>query len=119
MDAHAWCFTPSSFHLIILELGVLGLVPFGVRRVLPTLGCEFFVALDRNVQKAIDLDRCRQSLMIAGIRELSEQADYLERKPVRDFLGRLRLVLDRANDLPFWRRTVPKLVRNIRASLPR
>jgi hypothetical protein len=32
---------------------------FGVRGVLPTLGCEFFVAFDRNVPKAIDLDRRR------------------------------------------------------------
>ena len=28
VDCHAWCFTPSSFELLILELGALGLIEF-------------------------------------------------------------------------------------------
>jgi SAM-dependent methyltransferase len=32
VDCHAWCFTPSSFELLILEIGMLGLIGFHIDR---------------------------------------------------------------------------------------
>jgi hypothetical protein len=40
-DAHAWCFTPSSFELLIVELNAMGLIHFTPIKTFPTLGCEF------------------------------------------------------------------------------
>lgn len=120
LDAHAWCFTPASFELLILELGALGLIPFAVRKVFPTLGCEFFVTLDRVAPDLInvDLDRRRQALMIETVRELAAQAEYLDATVVRALLGTLSLVRDRVTDIPFWRRTVRKLLSSARAAKP-
>jgi SAM-dependent methyltransferase len=120
VDAHAWCLTPASFQLLILELGALRKIPFAVRKVFPTLGCEFFVTLDRSVPdlKHADLERQRQVLMIATVRELAAQAKYLDNTAVDDFLGTLRLAMDRATDIPFWRRTVRKVFSSARAMKP-
>jgi hypothetical protein len=105
---------------LILELGALRKVPFAVRKVFPTLGCEFFVTLDRSVPdlKHADLERQRQALMIATVRELAAQAKYLDNTAVGDFLGTLRLAMDRATDIPFWRRTVRKVFSSARAMKP-
>jgi hypothetical protein len=48
MDIHSWCFTPSSFRLIIHDLFNLGLIPFQEVSFVPTIGHEFFVTLGRN-----------------------------------------------------------------------
>lgn len=48
VDVHAWCFTPSSFRLMVQDLYDLGLQPLREVGFVPTQGCEFFVTLSRN-----------------------------------------------------------------------
>jgi SAM-dependent methyltransferase len=48
LDVHAWCFTPSSFRLLIEDLYAFGMIPFCERGFFPTSGCEFFIALSRT-----------------------------------------------------------------------
>lgn len=45
---YVWCFTPSSFRLLIHDLYDLGLSPFKECVFFPTVGCEFFVTLGRK-----------------------------------------------------------------------
>jgi hypothetical protein len=48
LDLHTWCFTPSSFRLLIHDLHRMGLSPFQERLFYPTVGCEFFVTLGKQ-----------------------------------------------------------------------
>jgi SAM-dependent methyltransferase len=50
LDVHAWCFTPSSFRLIIHDLFSLDFIPFQEVCYFETDGCEFYVTLGRNGQ---------------------------------------------------------------------
>ena len=47
-DAHAWCFTPNSFRLMIHDLFILGYIPFREVSFFDTEGCEFFMTLGRQ-----------------------------------------------------------------------
>lgn len=47
-DAHAWCFTPSSFRLLIHDLFQLGLIPVQELDFFPTTGSEFYITLSRS-----------------------------------------------------------------------
>jgi SAM-dependent methyltransferase len=42
IDAHAWCFTPASFRLIMLELYALELLPFKIAAEPPPTDFEFY-----------------------------------------------------------------------------
>jgi 2-polyprenyl-3-methyl-5-hydroxy-6-metoxy-1,4-benzoquinol methylase len=48
IDVHAWCFTPTSFRLMIHDLYNLGLTTFRELAFFPTEGCEFYVTLGRK-----------------------------------------------------------------------
>jgi SAM-dependent methyltransferase len=48
LDIHAWCFTPSSFRLMMGDLHELGLTPLRELRFHGTVGNEFYMALSRN-----------------------------------------------------------------------
>jgi SAM-dependent methyltransferase len=48
IDFHAWHFTPASFELIILELGVLDVIDFHVAERFAPEGCEFIAVLRRG-----------------------------------------------------------------------
>jgi len=48
MDSHAWCFTPSSFQLLLYDLLALGLTNFREVAFFPTSGCEFYITLCRQ-----------------------------------------------------------------------
>lgn len=48
VDVHSWCFTPSSFRLMIQDLYDLGLQPLREVAFVPTHGCEFFVTLSKR-----------------------------------------------------------------------
>ncbi len=48
IDTHAWCFTPTSFRLLLHDLHLLGFTPLRELRVHPTTGFEFFATLSRN-----------------------------------------------------------------------
>jgi SAM-dependent methyltransferase len=44
-DYHAWQFTPASFELLVLELGLAGFLDFHIVTTYPTAGSEFIVLL--------------------------------------------------------------------------
>lgn len=48
IDVHSWCFTPTSFRLLIHDLFSLGLISLQEVGFFPTEGCEFFISLGRN-----------------------------------------------------------------------
>jgi len=80
VDFHASIFTPSSFGLIMLELGQLGVLPFRVERRFPPSGCEFYVTLRKGGTPLLDsksLDEQRLRLMKDIVIELGEQARCL------------------------------------------
>lgn len=45
IDVHNWRFTPSSFHLILLDLQMPGFTGLNLAKEFNTESCEFFVAL--------------------------------------------------------------------------
>jgi hypothetical protein len=75
VDCHAWCFTPSSFSLLILELNHMGLIGFRVDRLFQTVGCEFIVSLRKGRGKpAAQMQSARLELLNAVYRELGVQS---------------------------------------------
>jgi predicted SAM-dependent methyltransferase len=48
LDLHAWCFTPTSFRLIIQDLNDLGLISLKEVSFFPTYSCEFYITLGRK-----------------------------------------------------------------------
>lgn len=48
VDVHSWCFTPSSFRLIVEDLWRMGLSPLRELGHFDTTGCEFYVTLGRS-----------------------------------------------------------------------
>lgn len=58
-DLHAWCFTPSSFRLLISDLNTLGLINLKESQFYDTIGCEFIISLSRkesaNKKSRLDL----------------------------------------------------------------
>lgn len=80
VDCHAWCFTPSSFELLVTELHVLGEIDFRPVHSYPTEACEFFITLERSETRETDVGRLqarRMQLMLATMREVKEQLDTL------------------------------------------
>jgi len=73
IDFHAWHFTPASFELVILELGVLDVIDFHVAERFAPEGCEFIAVLRRGrpqfgpeeALQAQSLDLLRDTLMDA------------------------------------------------------
>lgn len=75
-DYHVWCFTPSSFRLLIHDLRTLGLIELQEAAFFATKGCEFFVTLKRSAGlQAVDRLELLQSIQ----RELREQPSVWER----------------------------------------
>jgi predicted SAM-dependent methyltransferase len=71
-DVHAWCFTPSSFRLMMLDLYLMGLTDLREIAFYPTEGHEFFSILGRN---AAPSSLSRRDLQIAVEQELAECAN--------------------------------------------
>lgn len=79
VDCHAWCFTPSSFKLLILELSEIGLIDFCVDRFFETAGCEFIVLLKKGREKAATrMEAVRLELLHAVYRELGDQSQKMK-----------------------------------------
>jgi glycosyltransferase involved in cell wall biosynthesis/SAM-dependent methyltransferase len=72
VDAHAWCFVPSSFRLIIHDLFNLGLIPFQEVCFYPTDGCEFYITLGRRGQ---GIDKSRMEMLEFVESEISQAAE--------------------------------------------
>jgi SAM-dependent methyltransferase len=93
VDCHAWCFTPSSFELLFLELAALGLVNFRISDSFPTVGCEFFVTLRKGQPElAVPAQDRRLQLLRAIAGELAEQDACLRPKSPPKRRGRLARV---------------------------
>jgi SAM-dependent methyltransferase len=74
VDCHAWCFTPASFQLLLLELGVFGLVSFRIAKLFPTDGCEFIVSLRKGHNNlGTDVQPRRLALLKGMVEELGDQ----------------------------------------------
>jgi hypothetical protein len=56
VDAHEWCFTPSSFRLILSDLRQLSLSELSEEMVIDGASCEFFVQLRKSISSR-DVDR--------------------------------------------------------------
>lgn len=70
IDIHKWCFTPSSFRLIMADLGMLGLIDMKEVNFVGTQGFEFFVAMSKTQEKIDSPDRL--SLLESIQQELAE-----------------------------------------------
>lgn len=80
VDCHAWYFTPSSFELLILELGAVGLLDWHVSWLSPRPTVEFMTRLQRGRQQfvsATERDYRRLELMKKILLEVREQTDWL------------------------------------------
>lgn len=81
VDCHAWCFTPSSFELLLLELGTLGLIGFRIAKLFPTEGCEFIVSLRKGRDDhGAGLERRRLALLKATVDELGDQNRRMKKR---------------------------------------
>lgn len=79
VDCHAWCFTPSSFKLLIFELNYIGLIEFRVERLFKTAGCEFIVLLRKDREKkAPPIEAERLDLLHAVHRDLADQTQHMK-----------------------------------------
>jgi SAM-dependent methyltransferase len=80
IDCHAWHFTPSSFVLLILELGELGVADWRVDWIRSEPAVEFLVHLRRGRQRfpsAGARDAARMALLRKTLLELRAQSDWL------------------------------------------
>jgi predicted SAM-dependent methyltransferase len=48
LDVHNWRFTPASFRAIVCDIQALGLIHFDIKVEFDTVGCEFFVTLQKT-----------------------------------------------------------------------
>lgn len=75
-DYHAWTFTPSSFALMILELGCLGVIDWRIDKIEGSDHFEFFVLLRRGARQHAqpeELQAERMRLLRAQMQDLAEQ----------------------------------------------
>ena len=54
VDAHAWVFTPTSFKLIMYDMYILKMLPFGLAKEFPTTGCEFYMSFRKEAPPSPD-----------------------------------------------------------------
>ncbi|HEY6619115.1 MAG TPA: methyltransferase domain-containing protein [Steroidobacteraceae bacterium] len=109
VDCHAWCFTPSSFELLVLELGSLGLIGFRIAKLFPTEGCEFVVSLRKGRDDyAVGIQDRRLQLLEAMVNDLGDQSKRMKRqfRPqiVRRGVGKIKRIIRSA----VWRLSASK-----------
>lgn len=83
MDCHKWRFTPASFELLVLDLNVLGLIPWKISRIVPQAGIEFLVWLERGeiTLSKDELDERRLHLLQETVMETQEQIRQIRPEP--------------------------------------
>jgi SAM-dependent methyltransferase len=77
-DYHAWQYTPASFELLILELGLVGTLDWHVVTVFPTEGSEFIALLQPGLAPFVapeTSDEERMALLRRMLVETREQLD--------------------------------------------
>jgi 2-polyprenyl-3-methyl-5-hydroxy-6-metoxy-1,4-benzoquinol methylase len=77
LDLHSWCFTPSSFRLVVYDLYDLGLIKLREAGFFETKGNEFFIALSRNGKgpslsrlELASLSRREEAIEAASVRRM-------------------------------------------------
>jgi len=78
-DAHCWVFTPTSFHVAMLDLAFLGLSHFSVEEISESHGNEFYVHLRNQGAAALEESEffdARQKLLQATIDECAYNSAY-------------------------------------------
>src|SRR3984957_2773570 len=80
VDTHRWRFTPASFQLLILELNLLGEIPWDIERIESADAVEFHAWLQqRDVQLTADAVATRRlSLLRETVLETKEQIAQIE-----------------------------------------
>ncbi|MET0378531.1 MAG: methyltransferase domain-containing protein, partial [Spongiibacteraceae bacterium] len=79
-DFHVWCFTPSSFRLLMHDLRMLGLTELQEVAFFPTKDFEFFVTLKRAAHIQVQPQPVDRLQLLSSIqRELREQPSSWER----------------------------------------
>jgi hypothetical protein len=86
VDLHAWCFTPSSFRLIIHDLYDLQFIPFTEISFFPTDGCEFYVTLGKKAKsdhfnRLQMLEATRSEIVASSVDSVNTEA-----KPIAEIL---------------------------------
>jgi hypothetical protein len=78
---HAWCFTPSSFRLMVRDFNALGLLALKERAFRTTDWFEFFVILSRDgagcTMSRLDLLKAVAAELSAATDEVMELKDEL------------------------------------------
>lgn len=75
-DIHNWCFTPSSFRLLINDLNELGYISMQELDYTPTYGCEFYITLGNVKPGAVKLfSREERLAMMQEVDKELEEAD--------------------------------------------
>ncbi len=81
IDCHAWYFTPSSFRLMMLELGILQYSALCLDSLSASAGGEFIAKLHIDAAQAktvpADLQEQRLALMISTLAEQAEQYESI------------------------------------------
>ena len=117
VDVHAWHFTPSSFELVMLELGALETIDFSITCSFPTEGCEFYATLRRGrdgPESEEELRARRLELLRQTLSEIREQAELMDGDAPSDELGQ-RLAMQ----LSSRSRRLRGPLRRLRSRLPR
>lgn len=81
VDYHAWCYTPSSFKLVMLELNVLRLIDWVIDQDFPAEGCEFIVVLKKgrlSFPSEAALQEVRRALLKGMLADLAVQCGYMD-----------------------------------------
>jgi SAM-dependent methyltransferase len=79
-DYHAWCYSPFSFKLVMLELNVFELVNWVIDVDFPADGCEFIVVLKKGrmaFPSDSALQEARKTLLQGILADVAAQYDYL------------------------------------------
>lgn len=69
IDVHNWRFTPSSFKLIINDIGLLGYTALSTKTFFDTEGCEFIVQLHKDSANSRFDNNERKELIKATLKE--------------------------------------------------
>jgi predicted SAM-dependent methyltransferase len=76
IDVHNWRFTPSSFKLILNDIGLLGYHSLPVKTFFDTDGCEFITQLQKGGNNYYSDNSDRKELMKAVLKESLDLASW-------------------------------------------
>lgn len=117
VDAHNWIFVPSSFSLMVVELGELGHLDLQIEEMAEAYEAEFFAWLRKGRQTFGQeaLQQRRKELMDLIVLELAEQARQIPGNP--GFDHRIaRYDQERIDELTFSKQAVQTVLAAARAS---